>query len=166
MWINGAAARSVSCSGSELNMATEREEREDVKEKKGGNELQEMVKGIDEWWFGEVTSRSRRVGGVKDLTEQRSPHLGPVRSPITQWWDQLQATLGTENQHRPTAPNGPTWLWPRQELDPGGPRCAKSVGLHYFGVYGRRPGPTGFSLCLRDFQQGKWTSSWCTSGMN
>lgn len=38
------------------------------------------------------TDRQKR--GVKDLVERRSTHLGPIRSPIMQWWDQLQATVG------------------------------------------------------------------------
>lgn len=57
IWINCLISRSLSWNGSELNMAAKPEDRRGVKKKKGGNGLQDMVKGIDEWWFGELTSR-------------------------------------------------------------------------------------------------------------
>ncbi len=137
-----------------------------MKKKKGGNGLQEMVKGIDKWWFGELTSRR----GVKDLVEQRSPHLGPIRSPITQWWDQLQATLGLRTSTG-------QWLqmavcdFEMQDFDCsrnqtwGGLLCGKSVRPHYCCLYDQRPWPSWWSSCLTEFQQGKWTGWWSTSGL-
>lgn len=48
IWINRAISCSLSLNGSGLNMAAKPEERGGVKrKKKGGNGLQEMVKGID-----------------------------------------------------------------------------------------------------------------------
>lgn len=77
---------------------------------------------------------------------------------------------GTENQHRPMAPNGSMWLWDArlwllQELDPGGLLCGKSVRLNYCCLYNQRPWPSWWSSCLREFQQGKWTGSLSTSGL-
>lgn len=75
---------------------------------------------------------------------------------------------GTENQHRPMALNGCMWLWDAglwllQESDLGGVLlCGKSVRPHYGCLYDQR---SQWPSCLTEFQRGKWTSWWSTSGL-
>lgn len=77
---------------------------------------------------------------------------------------------GTGIQHRPVAPNGCMWLWDAelwllQESDLGGLLCGKSVRPHYCCLYDQRPSPCWRSSCITEFQRGKWTSWWSTSGL-
>lgn len=106
-------------------MAAKPAERGGVKKKKGGNGLQKTVKGKDEWWFGELTSRR---GELKTAATE-------VTSPTAYWithnamMGSITGHTGTENQHRPMAPNGCIWLWLLQESDLGGLLCGKSVHI-------------------------------------